>query len=88
MRNPSCASPARSPASAPPLSPKSGMTASAWASWWNTVSETHRENTNMFTAFAFRGRQPYTVRRNTAQGATLRPKLANRPDAPASAGKS
>ncbi len=42
----------------------------------------------MLTAFAFRGRQPYTVRRNTAQGATLRPKLANRPDAPASAGKS
>lgn len=41
----------------------------------------------MFTAFAFRGRQPYTVHRNTAQGANLRPKLANRPDKPASAGK-
>ncbi|MDF5940227.1 hypothetical protein P4234_32075 [Pseudomonas aeruginosa] len=27
----------------------------------------------MFTAFAFRGRQPHTVRRNTAQGATFAP---------------
>ncbi|HHQ2712100.1 hypothetical protein [Pseudomonas aeruginosa] len=41
----------------------------------------------MFIAFAFRGRQPYAARRNTAQSAILRPKLANRPDAPASAGK-
>ncbi|MUL56151.1 hypothetical protein FV194_31535 [Pseudomonas aeruginosa] len=40
------------------------------------------------SATAAEQRQPYTVRRNTAQGATLRPKLANRPDAPTSAGKS